>query len=681
MPRLAREKRRARRTITRTSELVLEPQVRRFAAGTYIAAALAVIALALGALVAVRELAVIEPILAAEGIHAARAVVYELPVGAELHVPIEPRTDVLRFVVHAYGRTDMPLTPHAAKLMLAFRGDRSSRIEELVPELPGVRARVTPEDLAIAVGDPLAVEVDVHDVGVGELVLKLAEIAAADGLFVRAYRREQLSEAEASLRDTALDRAKKDELARWTWELGWDELTPPERASVLRARWKRIGVLRGASADLRSRTIAIAPPPTRDTRPAREELLGRVALRGDERVALLVHGNVRVRYVSDEATVLRAVWRDANNVEASTSAAGQVEVGPFDDVRSVEVSAARDVGIEVRTSDGDRVEWFGWTNAYRATLARPVFVESGEADRVVRVSLRKPMARLEPGLSRVSAVVELSGGGLAKPLLTRFGVERPRSRVDRYEDYDSPEAPSERAVFFLSLPRGSRARITPPDASSLDISLAELDEVVAPLPMPVRPPDAPSPVVVAETEDTPSAFVPRAPSNAHAFGPAARKVVRTARWLAPSPAPPPPFTVALAHAKHTEVDHIVRGPRHYDGIAKPFDLETETRRPLFVPIVAALDSAARLTVRIERQPLARALPGLFLRWTLARTMDVGPAEMRATFVVGDDVPPGGKLRLHLLASAPPAHSRQLVSLPWVSTRAPGPRWLAGAFEE
>lgn len=669
-------------TVTGTAELVLEPQVRSFAARLYFGAALVVALLALGALVAVRELAVIEPMLAAEGANAARAVVYELPAGGELHVPIEPRTDVLRFVIHAYGKADMALTPHPATLLLDLRGDKGQRREEIRPELPGLRSRVTPESAAVGVGDPMAVEVDVHDVGVGELVVKLAEITAADGLFVRAYRREQLSETETALRDTALDRAKKDELAKWTWELGWDELTPKERVAVLRARWKRLGALRGASADLRSTTIAIAPPPPRESPPLREEMLGRIALRGDERIAMLVHAGVKVRFISDEATTLKATWRDASNVEQSKSSPGQVEVGPFDDVRSVELGAPRDVGIEVRTSNAEEVEWLGWTNAFRALKTRPVVIESSDGDRVVRVSLRKPLARLEPKIVHFGAVVELTGAGLGAPRIETFSADRARSRVDRYQDFDAPEAPSDRAAFFLSLPRGAKATISPADGAPLDISLAELDETAPPLPMPTRPPETPAPVIIPESEDAPSAFVPRRPSNAAAFDATARKVVRTARWFAPAPPPPPPFTVALAHAKHTDVDRVERTGRQYDGVAKPFELETETRRPLFVPIVAAFDAATKVTVRVERDPVARVGPGLFTRWTLPRTMEVGPKELRSTFVIGDDVPPGGKLRLRLVAAAPPApRAHQLVSLPWVSTRAIGPRWLAGAFEE
>lgn len=674
-------------TVTGTAELVLEPQIRKFRGRLYLGATFTVLALGVAAFGAVKYLAVVEPMLAAEGANAARAIVYEMPTGAEIQIPIEPRTDLLRFVIHAYGKEDMALTPHVAKLELDLKGDRKQRKEEIKAELPGLRSRVTPEKPTIGVGDPMPFEVDVHDVGVGTLTVKLAELDGADGLFVRAYRREQLSEAEVALRETALDREKKNELAQWTWELGWDELTAPERMTLLQARWRRLGALRGAKADLRSTTIAISPPPIRESPPSREELLGRVALRGDERIAMIVHPQVKVRFLSDEATVLTAMARDIENKIETKSSPGQVEVGPFDGVRSVELGAARDVLLEVRTGSAAEVEWVGWSNVYRVGPNRPVVVDSPDADRIVRVSLRKPMARNDPGVAKMAVAVDMWGVG--PNIMSRWNAEKPRSRVDRYEDYDSLEAPSERAYFFLALPKGEHARIGSLDGTPLDVSLAELDTTFPPLPMPIRPPDSPAPLIIAEVEDAKTPWVPRRPSNVSLFDEASRKVVRTAHWFAPAPPPPPPNTVPLAHMKHTDVDKTARaekpgGPldKFYDGITKPFEIDEDPRRALFVPITAEFDAPTKITVKVEREPAYKIKAGLYSRWTLARTMDVGPKEMRATFVIGDDVPPGGKLRLRITAESRPAKGgHQLVLLPWASNRAVGPRWLQGAFEE
>jgi hypothetical protein len=686
------ERKRPALTVTGTAELVLEPQIRKFRGRLYVGATLTVLALGVVAYAAVKYLSVVEPMLAAEGANAARAIVYEMPPGAVIQIPIEPRTDLLRFVIHAYGKEDMALTPHTARLQLDLKGDKKQRKEEIKADLPGLRSRVTPEKATMGVGDPMPFEVDVHDVGVGTLTVKLAEIAGADGLLVRAYRREQLSEAEVALRDTALDREKKNDLAQWTWELGWDELTAPERATLLQARWRRLGALRGATADLKSTTIAIAPPPVRESPPTREELLGRVALRGDERIAMIVHPAVTVRFLSDEATVLTATSRDIENKTETKSSAGSVEVGPFDGMRSIELAAARDVLLEVRSANAAETEWVGWSNVYRVGANRPVVIDSPDADRVVRVSVRKAMPRNDPGVAKMAVAVDMWGVG--PNIVSRWNAEKPRSRVDRYEDYDSIEAPSERAYFFLAMPRGEHARVSSVDGTPLDISLAELDTTFAPMPMPIRPPDSPAPLIIAEVEDAKTPWVPRRPSNISAFDETTRKVVRTAHWFAPAPPPPPPNTVPLAHLKHTDVDRTMRPSlvpgqpeKIFDGIAKPFDVDDDPRRPLFVPITAEFDSPTKITVRVERDPAYKMKPGLFSRWTMPRTMDVGPKEMRATFVIGDDVPVGGKLRLRITADSKPVttgrdkRGHQLVLLPWASNRAVGPRWLQGAFEE
>ena len=671
-------------TVTGTAELVLTPQIRKFRGRLYVGAALTVAALSLLALGAVKYLSVVEPMLAAEGANAARAVVYEVPAGADIHVPIEPRTDLLRFVVHAYGKEDMALTPHPARLSLEVKGDKKQRKEEIRADLPGLRSRVTPESAQTGVGDPMSVEVDVHDVGVGEVVVRLNEIAGADGLLVRAYRREQLTETEIALRETALDREKKDELARWTWELGWDELSAPERRTLLRARWRRLGALRGSSSDLKSMTIAISPPPPREPAPAREELLGRVALRGDERIAMIVHPNVKVRFLSDEATMLTATARDLDNQAETKAQAGSVEIGPFTGTRSVEVTAARDVLVEVRSANANETEWSGWSNVYRVSPQRPVLIDSPEADRVVRVSLRKPMARNDPSSAKIAVTVDMwtDGAGRAGQLLSRWNAEKPRSRVDRYADYDSLEAPSERAAFYLSLPKGAHARVNSLDGSPLDVSLAELDTSFPPLPLPTRAPDAPAPLVIAETEDSKSPWVPRRPSNLSAFDEASRKVIRTAHWYAP--APPALPNLAVARIKHPEAEKPARGAAPapvaaFESIAKPFEVEPDARRPLFVPIVATSDEPARLTIRLDGS--AHLVPGVFSRWTLPRTMEVQPNERRATFVIGDDVPANAKLHLRVTPETKAVRgTRQLVLLPW-ATRAPGARWLPGAYEE
>ena len=63
--------------------------------------------------------------------------------------------------------------------------------------------------------------------------MTLTGIDKADGLLVRMYRRESLSLAKASARNSLLDRQRKNHLARWTWELAWDEASASEQEEIL----------------------------------------------------------------------------------------------------------------------------------------------------------------------------------------------------------------------------------------------------------------------------------------------------------------------------------------------------------------------------------------------------------------------------------------------------------------
>jgi hypothetical protein len=68
-------------------------------------------------------------------------------------------------------------------------------------------------------------------------------------------------------------------------------------------------------------------------------------------------------------------------------------------------------------------------------------------------------------------------------------------------------------------------------------------------------------------------------------------------------------------------------------------------------------------------------------------MTVGANETHASFVIGDEVPAREKIRVRITAAEEPKGAKEtrgarvLVHLPWVSQRAVGPRWIAGAFEE
>ncbi|WP_394833959.1 hypothetical protein LVJ94_46385 [Pendulispora rubella] len=658
---------------TQTLELVIEPQIRRFPVHRYRGAALGVLILGIAAFFAVREIAQMEPLLAAQGSNAVRAVLYELPNGGELRVPIEPGTDVVRFVAHAYRRGDLSLSPRVVHLVVSGRGEHAARTEELHLEAPGLCSRVTPEESALQVGDPMPFEIDVHDLGVGELSVKLVTVDGADGLLARAYRREQLSNAEAAIRDAALARSRKDELARSAWELGWDDLTALEREAILRTRWHKLGALRGATHELRSASVVMSPPPRREIVARRDELLGRVPLHGDERIALRLHPGARLRVASEESTTLHVLTRDALGVEQETTAQADAEIGPFGDLRSVEVQANRDGSVEVGASSAAQVDWFGWTDAYRATVRLPVEVESSDAARVLRVTVRRPMDRSDASMAATDVRIAVKGPKTA--LSQTFRARRPRSRIDRYEGEGLSEAPSDGAVFYVVLLRGMTASIVPLEGA-LDVSLAELDESAPALPLGLR----------RTPEPASRPFVPRRPSNAAAFEPDAHEVVRTARWIPPVTAHP---GVALGHAKHGRGERILRDAKTFEVLGDGgFELENDGRRPLVVPIVALSNTTTTLTIQAERgaEP---PRPGLREAWTLPRTMEVPAGEAtRAAFVIGEDIPPG-RLRLRItrmdeLDGHSDGHrARVLVHLPWAITnrRAAGPRWVSGSFEE
>jgi hypothetical protein len=116
-------------------------------------------------------------------------------------------------------------------------------------------------------------------------------------------------------------------------------------------------------------------------------------------------------------------------------------------------------------------------------------------------------------------------------------------------------------------------------------------------------------------------------------------------------------------------------------MGKSYDLVTDARRPLYVPMSVVSDKPARLIVELEGE--ARRGPGLAEHLTQIRTVDVGPDERHASFVIGEDVPAKGPLRLRVtIVSVDEVSPRVLVHLPWAPTRGiPGPHWMAGGFEE
>jgi hypothetical protein len=664
-------------SVTGTSELTIEPQVRHFAGRRYFAAIAAILLLSALAYFAVQRLSSLDEALSSEGAHVSRVVAYDLPTTRHLYAPIEPRTDVVRFVVDAYC-IDRELTPvlHRAKLHIVAMGAKGQASEDLVVDVPGERTRVTPGDETLSAGDPIAFDVDVHDKGVGAIIVTLEGIEQADGLLVRIYRREQLSSAEVMARDTRLDRGRKDHLARWTWELGWDELAASEQDAVLATRWRRVGALRGKGDELRTVPLALAVRPPAARPAPREPLLGRVALRGDERLSVLLHNNATLHATSDSAATLHALVRGPSGIIREVQAHGSVSItGTTGDAESVEFSSDRDALVDVRSPEPDDVDWYGLVHAWRATHARPVVIESPDIDRVIRVTVRSPLDRRDNVPVNLGVLVEVTGESVSTSQV--FSAQRSRSRFDRYEALDPLDAPSEHAVFFVGIPRGGVATLTPQDDIPLDMSLGELDQRATLDPLATRGAEDPPPRSKLIGESTWPGFVSRPPSNSSAFEPNEHRVLRIPhRWTsfdARTSVPP------LAHARATGIAHEKDG-RTFRDIAGPFLLPLNGSRPLYLPIVIATDKAATFDVRLEDLSARKSPQGLFERITLPRAMTAPRGETRATFVIGDDIPPGTyRLRIAPRDASPPS---ALVHLPWVIEHTSrGPRWLAGQFEE
>ncbi len=673
---------------TATAELVLEPQVRQFAERRWLLAALAIPLLALAAYVAVLRLSSLEQMLVADAAHVSRAVLYELPRGNALAAPIEPGTQIIRLAMHAYAReSELPAGKRVARLHVVAEGAGGRRIEDVAVDVPGQQTRVTSDEPGLAIGDPVGVDFDVHDLGAGELTVDLTDIDRADGLLVRMYRREAVSSGQTTTRDRVLDLPRKNHLARWTWELAWDEASSAEQEDILSDRWRRVGALRGAGHDLRSVAVALVPRPTESRTPPEDDSLGGTTLRGDERLAFIAHGAVSLRVTSDLAATLTAVVRDLHGGVRTEHGSGELALSTREDDESVEIGADKDVLINVRTPEPRRVDWFGFTQAWRVSGSTAVVVESPEVDRLVRVTLRRPVARGEPVAAPIDALVEVTAPR-SGAIRRKMHADRPRSRFDRYGGFDPTQTPTDRVVFFVTVPRGGAATIASATEEPLDVSLAELDDSATPEALALRAFDEPPPRMTVEGVATWAGFVPRRPSNADAFDAAHTPVVRIARHFVdaePRPTVPP----KLLHFATTGGPTREQDGFSFDTVGQTFRAEADGQRPALVPFRVLGAPGTQLLLRVSSGPKTLRA-GVFDRVTLPRSVTLGAAPTRGTLVIGDDIPRGPvTLDVVARAAARPQNADESavasvwIHLPRAARRAAThlPRWIAGQFEE
>lgn len=230
------------------------------------AAIVVALALGLGAFQAIREVSRSELSLAEDDTAGARVVTSVLEPGLRLRIPVEPNTDVVRLVVHAFGERS-GVTLHTARLSFEATGSEGSSRETVEVPAPGTSGRAEAEDASVVVFDPIAVNLDVHGIGSGELVATLESVAGARGLLVRSYRRETVPVIDAIRRRTNLGESKRERLARRAGGADWVDLDATDRLTLLGARWRRLAPLPDSEQRATWKTITLRAAPARPASP------------------------------------------------------------------------------------------------------------------------------------------------------------------------------------------------------------------------------------------------------------------------------------------------------------------------------------------------------------------------------------------------------------------------------
>jgi hypothetical protein len=640
-----------------------------------------------GLALAVRDVSRVERTLAAEGTKAARVIVYELATGAELRIPIEPGTDVFRVVAHAMRRGNT-LAPsgHVAHLTIQATGDQGSLKDDLSLTMPGTTERVTPEDRDLSVGDPVSLNVDVHGVGVGEMTVSLRAIEGADGALVRVYRRDALHALDAVRRTEHVDEERRAHFAHRAGELDWVDLDEAEQLAILGARWKKVGAFRG-SRDLTARAIALAPPLASGGGTKIDAPIGVVSIRGDERAAFMARGPTSVHGTAqgDPEAPVAATVRYEDGTVANVEAKGELLLKvPDGNTVGIELSSASAKPIEVRAADPQRIEPPTHAVYWRATPTLPAIVTAGTSALVVRVTARRPVPRsaTQPvSIELVATVASAAGATQATPI----NVTRARSPFDRYETREPMEAPTEKAVFYVIIPAGGTATLTPA-RTPIDLSLAELDPGAPPRTVASFGPSQARPAVEKVGEVDWTGFVSRRPSNSRAFEPNAHGIVRIAHRLVPAPRTverAPSFRILRPRAGETKtIDK-----RIFDSASVTLDIEVTRDIPITLPVHLYSAEPIDIVARIDGgNPKRRAL-AVAERVTTARRISV-QGEVKAIVVLGDDLAPGR----HTLTFDVPEGKKAWVHVPWLVRHAPprpkknvepadeAPRWVEGDFD-
>lgn len=665
--------------LTRLS--ILEPATREIGVRRFRWGMLALPLLVAGLVFGVREVSRVEKVLAAEGVRAQRVLVYELQPGGSIDVPIEPGTDVFRIAVHAMRRGKLSAQPHVVHLEVAASGAAGARIDDLAFEVPGTTTRVNPEDEGIAIGDPEAVNVDVHGVGTGRLSIALEGIEGADAALVRVYRRDELFAKQLERRDDKLGTLERLHLARRVGELDWDVLDEDEQTAFLSARWRKVAALSDGKS-LITRAIALAPKPTRAQPDVETPALVSADLRGDEKIAFVAHGptTLEIRADGDSESMLSALVRRTDGTSETTTNKGDLSID-VPDGATLGFEIGRDTPgiVSVRASDPTKIEPSTHAVAWRATPQLPVIVKAGTRSIVLRVTARRPLPRtsVEPVTIALDTTIAPVDG---TPHTDMLRAERARSSFERYDARNPIEAPTTSAVFHLLVPAGATATLVPEDGP-IDLSLAELDPEAAPRPVAAWEAHGPPPPVDEIGEVAWGGFLPRRPTNWSAFAPSTRTTIRIPHRFVDHPTPAtkaPKYRTKRPEA----VDVRVIDGMTFDPIDVSFDIEVPGGEPLVLPVRLFTEEKMDLVAKIDGESIDRLALGAVQRITTPRLVTVD-GQYKSIVVLGDDLPAG----THVLSFEAPDGKRAWVHLPWVpkprppKAPPPDPHWIEGDLEE
>jgi len=251
---------------------------------------------------AMRHVASVERGLTSLRDDSARIMVYETLPGDELRVALYAGADLVRFSIHAYGRSLLSAGRPTATLLVTGGGSGGMPQELITVKLLGTSQRLVAEEPWLSVGDPAPV--NVAPAGTGDITLKLVALDGAEGILVRCYQRVHPSSppAEATGETPLHHAAALDGLAD-LWGDAVAALPPAARDSHELFRWVRAVPTRGAKGYVRAHPLfhTIAPP--RAVAPLSDRRVGSVVVTPGQRLWVTPHGPTEMRVIADQSTV------------------------------------------------------------------------------------------------------------------------------------------------------------------------------------------------------------------------------------------------------------------------------------------------------------------------------------------------------------------------------------------